>query len=456
MIDLALSKLSIDSEEDTDFIELSRTTLGQTLREVRSTEYSVLEETFARRTYDESGNYTVVPFEIEVREHRDNNRLQWIAATSYLLDDVVTNEGVTYVAKNTGTSVSTAPSHSSGTAYDGPGASGINWDYNETPQYNRGIYTPAAGGVESKLALVLEPGKAYVNGYELEKISSEYVTIDKARDDVQTDNSLISATLGSYVLVTNVYSMPVFDTFETIDLYNTITSTRGIASGTKVGTARCRGIEWDNGTIGQTTAFYKLFLFDVKMLGAYNFNRNVSSFHDPVNNFSADIKPISIQLVGSVSGSTTTIDGVGTKFSVELVVGDVVIIDTQLRKVVSIVNNQQITIDIAVSSVDGVIISRVVTEIKEPSNSALLFPLPFDGIKSVRSSIDTNDTVYTIMGRFPGTSTPGGSLTVSTSSGTFASAAENDNYLVTHDSSGDIVVPSLITPTGSSVHLQVC
>ena len=35
----------------------------------RNTEYSVLEETLARRTFDESGDYMVRGFDIDLREH---------------------------------------------------------------------------------------------------------------------------------------------------------------------------------------------------------------------------------------------------------------------------------------------------------------------------------------------------------------------------------------------------
>ena len=36
--------------------------------QVRTTEYSILEETLARRTFDESGNYTVRPFQFSAKE----------------------------------------------------------------------------------------------------------------------------------------------------------------------------------------------------------------------------------------------------------------------------------------------------------------------------------------------------------------------------------------------------
>ena len=47
-----------------------------TKRLVRSTEYAVLEDNLARRTFDESGHYTLEPLKTEVREHlaSGNNR----------------------------------------------------------------------------------------------------------------------------------------------------------------------------------------------------------------------------------------------------------------------------------------------------------------------------------------------------------------------------------------------
>ena len=44
--------------------------------QVRTTEYAVLEDTFARRTFDESGDYAVRDFDLDLREHliSGNNR----------------------------------------------------------------------------------------------------------------------------------------------------------------------------------------------------------------------------------------------------------------------------------------------------------------------------------------------------------------------------------------------
>ena len=465
-IDLTFSKLALDSVADEDFVELLRVEGGQIKRHVTKTDYSEIEKTLARRTFDESGNYTVRNFNIDVREHRNNNRGAWLASTAYLLGDVVTYNGVTYVAKNTGTSVNVAPTHTSGTAYDGPGSTGINWEYNTNPFYNRGIYDPADGGSEAKLAIGLDPGKAYIQGYEIEKISTEYVTVDKSRDFVQVDNAVVPATVGNYILVTNVNSLPPVDTFGTVTLYDQVTSAVGTAAGNAIGTARVRFMEWDNGDRATQAAVYKLGLFDVKMTGGANFNRKVKSVYinngDANLNFSADIKPLTQRLVGSATASSsTTITGNGTSFQTDLVVGDYIAINGNNVRVTAIASQTSLTVATAVT-VTGVAIDRLVTNVYEPENGALLYQLPYYAIKSVRSSTGTNDTSYSVYERFTGTSSTasGGTctLTATTSSGTFASAAETDNYILVNNSSasgGAIVVPSAITVSGSTVQFTL-
>jgi len=96
-IDLTLAKKTLTSTEDSNFIELLRLKVGIIQNRVRTTEYAVLEDTLARRTFDESGDYLVRGMELDIREHLINGN-------------------------------------------------------------NRGIYTSANGGLESKLALGISPG----------------------------------------------------------------------------------------------------------------------------------------------------------------------------------------------------------------------------------------------------------------------------------------------------------
>ena len=66
---LTLAKKTLTSTDDTDFIEITRLVAGVKHADNPFPVYSVLEETFSRRTYDESGSYTVRHFPIQLKKH---------------------------------------------------------------------------------------------------------------------------------------------------------------------------------------------------------------------------------------------------------------------------------------------------------------------------------------------------------------------------------------------------
>ena len=111
-----------------NLIELLRFREGKITYKNIYTQYNELEKTLARRTYDESGNYTVKPFNMHLIEHLDDG----------------TNNGA-YTSGKT-----------------------------------------SAGGIaasEDYLACALEPGKAYIFGHEFETQATEFVDIRKARGE---------------------------------------------------------------------------------------------------------------------------------------------------------------------------------------------------------------------------------------------------------------------------------
>ena len=69
---LTLASRSLDSIDDTQFIELARVENGTLLYALIYPQYAVLEDTLARRTYDESGNYTVRPFKLSLETSAAN------------------------------------------------------------------------------------------------------------------------------------------------------------------------------------------------------------------------------------------------------------------------------------------------------------------------------------------------------------------------------------------------
>jgi hypothetical protein len=458
-IELTLSKKDVDSTSDLDFIELIRVDDGKIKTIIDKTAYSMIGDELARRTYDESGNYTVRDFAIDVREHRNNNRGQWIQNTAYMFGDVVTNNGNTYVAKNTGTSVTTTPVHSTGSSYDGPGSTGIKWEWTDSPVYNRGIYTPAQGGDSSKLAIGLEPGKAYVRGYEIQKDSTTYVAVDKARDYEQQTAAIIQPTVGNYALVTNVNNLPPVDTIGLVSLRDQVAGTSvGTGAGAEVGTARVRLMEWHGGSSYGATAVYKLGLFDVQMNSGKDFNRSVKSFYYNVSgdsnlSFSADINPVATALLGSITASSGSVTGTGTSFQTDIVSGDYVLVDGTMYRVTATPSNQN-TLALNTGTFTGKAYSLATTQLFETQNTSLVFPLPNYSIRSNRSAGTSgiNNTTYICYQKFTQNAS-GTSLSLSTS-GTFMPYSGLTNYIVVDNdaaSGGAVIQPVSITPVGSAV-----
>jgi len=228
-IELTLAKKTLTSTEDNNFYELLRLSSGTLQNQVRSTEYAVLEDTLARRTFDESGDYIVKPFDIDVREH--------LALGN-----------------------------------------------------NRGIYTSANGGDTTKLAVGFSPGKAYVKGYEIDTIATTYIDVDKARDFDTQNNFSTRFDIGNYINVTNVYGSPDIasasgvEAFKGLTLHNVATSSRGSANSgsdssiTTIGRAKSRGFEYAAGTASAnifsssslTSAIYRHYLFDIVLFKHLN------------------------------------------------------------------------------------------------------------------------------------------------------------------------------------------
>ena len=453
-IDLTLSKLAITSEADSDFIELIRVTEGRVKTIVSTTEYNRIAEELARRTYDESGDYTVKEFAIDIREHRNNDRGAWVDATQYYRGDIITSGNNTYVAQDDGISTGSAPTHTSGSAVDGLG--GVTWQYNENPFYNRGVY---ANGDSTKLAVGVEPGKAYIRGYEVEKVSTTFIDVDKAQTFEQTTNGQVEARVGNYVLVTDVNNLPPTNDnsqsefFGTISLYDRIPSAAGTPAGNVIGTARTRFFEQHDGNI------YKLGLFDIQLDGTNDFNRDVKAFYfsrgDANRNFTAQVNPVTTRLAGSATAAGTTVTGTGTSFQTDLQVDDYILLGTHLRRVTAIASQNSITVDATVT-VTGVTIDLVQTQIVEPQYNSLVFPLPNYAIRSVRQTNGTNDTSYSVYQKFTATAT-GTSLSISTS-GNFASSANEENYIVVDNdlgTGGAVLDPSTYTVNESGSTCQI-
>jgi len=395
-MELVLSKLSLTSEFDQDFFELARIENGVILRTVNRTQYNILEKTLARRTFEESGNYTVNPFRIQIREHRNNDRGQWAQGAAYLRKDVVINNGNIYVAIDSGTAGATAPVHTLGAVSDGT----VKWLYTENPPYNRGF---SLTGSETNLSVGIEPGKAYINGYEIEKIATQYLTVSKTRDTRAISSEEIDVTIGNYALVTDV-NMGVaastfdFSKFPNVKLYSDLEAT------TEIGSAKLRGVYYHTGNASLANAVFKLSLFNINVNENFSFKRDVKrikAVSGATTTFSANIALYElnpglntdyVELPQTVSVSGTAVTGQGTSFFNDFKAGDYIYIDStkQILKVSSITNDYSLTLSASAISATNSRYYRAEMVLREPEYTPALFSLPFDAIKSTSSAVFYN------------------------------------------------------------------
>ncbi len=220
-LSLTLSKYSLESVEDANFVELIRVNQGILELKITNPQYSEIENTFARRAFDAHGDFVVRQFTPSLREH---------------LNDTT----------------------------------------------NQGFYTKAYGGNDDYFLLQISPGKAYVRGYEIDKVGTTNLTLPKARTTVSLDNLSTPLRLGNKLRVTNAYGLPDFgadsanvNAFGLLKLFDANISSQGsenAASG-HIGYARVREIDFQSGTGTYVTAgkyidansVFNLLVFDVKM-----------------------------------------------------------------------------------------------------------------------------------------------------------------------------------------------
>ena len=253
-IELTLANLSTTSTADSSFIEMMRIDSGTLVSKARETEYSVLGDVLARRTFDESGNYTVKPFLFDSRESINN-----------------TVKGVDF--------------------------SGV---------YSSGATTDDGGTAsDSLLALSCSAGKAYVRGYEFEKLGTTFKDLNKARDVTTINAGVTNLELGNFVKITNLYNTPDIGSvsgettpYKEVKLFSGATVTRGTASQDEpVGVCRIRALEYDSGTSGNTDAVYKAFIFDVRTF-------TVLTLSDTPSPLLTATHSSGVRLTGNTSGAT--------------------------------------------------------------------------------------------------------------------------------------------------------
>lgn len=338
-------------EDPQNFVELIRIFEGTVQKLNNRAIYNILEDTLARRTFDESGNYVVDDFRFDLRESRKNNRGSWGSNQVYAVNDyVLSSSGRYFVCVNAGTSGSNEPA-TFGTADETTSVTdgGVRWRYTTRPVSNRGVYTPEQGGQEDELVLSFGPGKAYVQGYEIDKITNTNIAINKSRATASANNISIQTPIGNYVYVdkTRTWGLPAISQGPIVNFYNRPIGNNGIVKfgyGRKVGQGRATFLDYDS------TGALKLGLTDVQMEPGRTFNRDAITLtiNDSVTGTTVTSYALSggvrfagsgaatipVQFSGAIrtssvlAGVAVTVTGTGTIYNAELQVGDVIQIAT--------------------------------------------------------------------------------------------------------------------------------
>jgi hypothetical protein len=227
-----LESNSLSTVPDEGFHLLFVVDTGEIKRAYNKPQYAELQKVLAQRTFDESGNYTVRGLNVVVREH-----------------------------------LKTAN--------------------------NNGRYT---SGDSSKLLYGIEPGKAYVEGYDAELKSTEYLPISKATDTLLLEEKIISSTYGNYVYVKDVSGdWNIGDTNLVVNLK------AGGLLGTTMATARVQLLRHHMGPPGTgPTSYYKLYLYEITPASTYTID---------------DLGPVDTITDGSLNDATVAItpgDSLGT------------------------------------------------------------------------------------------------------------------------------------------------
>ena len=227
-VDLTLAKLPLGSTDDENFIELLRLKNGVIEKLVDKTDYNIFQENLARRTFDESGNYTVRPFAIDIKEQLDDGSNDGVYTTGQISDE------------------------------------------GQTPS-------------EESATIQVDPGKAYVRGYEIETVIPTYLDLPKPRTTDNFDSAITNVEVGNLTKITDVFGIPDLSPFisgevaephRTVELHSLKNASRGsVNSSGQVGVARARVFEHSSGNTtndklsnaADSDAIFNIGLFDVRM-----------------------------------------------------------------------------------------------------------------------------------------------------------------------------------------------
>ena len=176
--------------------------------------YSEIRRYFAKRTYDESGDYSVEPFSVKIQETLNDE----IDSDGLFTDDRLTDDG------------------------------------NEPD--------------EDLMCVNIAPGRAYVKGFDVEVSGTTILDVEKPRDTQNIQGISVPFEMGSLIRVNNAQGAPVVSiggtTGNIIKLQGKRKAGSNAASGLEVGEARVYYYSLTDDTYKDVASSFDLYLYDIQ------------------------------------------------------------------------------------------------------------------------------------------------------------------------------------------------
>jgi hypothetical protein len=223
-----LFKKSLTDFDDNNFIELATINDGVIRTKTIPSNYNLVTDELARRTYAESGDYVVSLFDISVKDSLNNNK---------------GNRGI----------------------------------------FNAGQFTYGGSTPSDDLALYqVSPGKAFVRGYEVDLISTSFLDVPKPRAVKTLTNQSIVYNTGPTLKLNRVLGAPQIGLGNTYVLSlrdQRVGSASTTAAGTEVGVARVYDFKLESGSYSTTNRDlneWHTSLFDIQTFTNIHLNNQIT------------------------------------------------------------------------------------------------------------------------------------------------------------------------------------
>ena len=278
---------SVEAAADDGFYQLLKVNNGVKEEEVNYPIYSDLEKTLARRTYDESGDYTITPFNLQLTTHQGITGTT--GASGPEATSTLTGNGTNFTTDLSAGDVVFLSGNTAQTATIASVTNSTSATLNNFSGGTGTLVTSTSGQTiqfENKFSSGLEPGKAYVKGYEYESIATKFVTVDKGRDTLTVNSYGLNTSFGNKLNLKVANGFFDISRHIIVDLYAGNVATQNVSgdttsdsffgttfltrnSQTKIGTARVRDMDFlqasgNTANVTHSQSDYVVYLYDVR------------------------------------------------------------------------------------------------------------------------------------------------------------------------------------------------